>query len=595
MRSAVVLRTIAMYSAVLVASHLGAQPARRSGLLAVTGDGTRLIVVNPDSQSISVVDLAARRVTAEIAVGGTPQSVALTLDDARAFVPTREGIVAVVDLTAKRKTADIAVGPEVFGAVADSGRVYVTVSGASRVAIIDAGTLKIVGSIATTEVAPRGIALQGGKLLVTHFGSGNLSIIDTATFTIDRIATLFESSLGQGIFVSGNRAYLPQTRSGAFNQVLQFDRTVFPTVSVIDLAVGRHVATEQIFIDLFDRPTNLPLDAVVTAAGKLYVVNAGSDDVSVFRVPVAVLPPPRALAHLAVGSNPRGIVLSPDELFAYFDNTLSGTVSVIDTQSDKVVQEIAVTTIPLQRDILNGKRLFNTSALDTMARDRWVSCATCHFDGGSDGRTWTFQDGPRNTPSLFGVADTLPMHWSGDLDELQDVENTIRVIQAGSGLAPGPSNCQPACNLGPPNAGRSRDLDDLAAFMRALRPPPPPGGLDDAAVARGAALFNDRRTGCAGCHPAPLFTDRAKHDVGTGRSLIERKGTSFDTPSLRGIHSTAPYFHDGTMQTLDDLVKAAAGQHGDTRMLTAAERHDLVEYLRSIDFAPMPRHRAARH
>jgi YVTN family beta-propeller protein len=579
----------------LAALTAGAQtPPRRSGLLALTTDGGRLVVVNPDSQSISVVDLAARRTAAEIAVGGTPQSVAIAPDDSRAFVPTREGFVAVIDLAAKRKTAAVVVGPELFGAVADSARVYVTVSGGSRVAVIDAGTLKITGSIATEE-APRGIALNGGKLLVTHFRSGRLSVIDAATSTVERvIPTLPDSNLSQGIFVNGNRVYLPQTRSANFNPALLFDSTIFPMVSVVDLAGGRDLFSERLVIDLFDTPVNMPFDAVVTTGGKLYEVNAGSDDISVFRVPSAVFPPPRALAHIAVGLNPRGIALSPDERLAYVDNTLGGTVSLIDTASDKVVEEIVVTTIPLPRDVLNGKRLFHTTTLSTMAKERWISCASCHFDGGADGRTWFFPDGPRNTTSLFGVADTLPMHWSGDLDELQDVENTIRVIQAGTGLAAGASNCDPACDQGPANAGRSRDLDDLAAYMRSLRPPPPAGGVDASAAQRGEALFNDRRTACASCHPAPLFTDRAKHDVGTGRGTInERKGTSFDTPSLRGIHSTAPYFHDGSKATLEDVVNAAAGQHGDTRMLTAAERRDLADYLRTIDFGT-PRRRAAR-
>src|SRR5205814_7113379 len=139
--------------------------------------------------------------------------------------------------------------------------------------------------------------------------------------------------------------------------------------------------------------------------------------------------------------------------------------------------------------------------------------------GGTDGRTWYLKDGLRNTPSLFGVGETLPMHWSGDLDELQDVENTIRVIQFGFGLAPGPSRCEPTCTLGLPNSGRSKDLDDLAAFLRMLPPPPPTVDLDHAAGARGAKIF--AAANCASCHPAPLYTDRAKHDVGTGNGVLE--------------------------------------------------------------------------
>src|SRR5205814_2826324 len=139
-----------------------------------------------------------------------------------------------------------------------------------------------------------------------------------------------------------------------------------------------------------------------------------------------------------------------------------------------------------------------------------------------------FRDGPRNTPALFGVAETLPMHWSGDLDELQDVEQTIRVVQSGTGLADGDAHCDPACNAGPANAGRSKDLDDLAAFMRVLVSPRPTATIDRAAADRGRRTFSD--AGCASCHPPPLFTDRQKHDVGTAAGPLERKGSAFDTP-----------------------------------------------------------------
>jgi cytochrome c peroxidase len=254
---------------------------------------------------------------------------------------------------------------------------------------------------------------------------------------------------------------------------------------------------------------------------------------------------------------------------------------------------VTSTSIPLDSAILNGKILFNTSNRTSIAKDRWVSCATCHPDGGTDGRTWQFRDGPRNTPPLFGSGDSLPAHWSGDLDELQDVESTVRNIQAGTGLAPGADNCDPACNGAALNAGRSKDLDDLAAFMRILRPPPAPAATSDA-FNRGRSLFFDSRTQCASCHPAPLYADKQKHDVGTGRGPNERKGTSFDTPSLRGLADSSPYFHDGSAETLIDIVRGATGQHGNTTGLTEAEKSDLAEFLKLIPFASPKRRSAGR-
>src|SRR5262249_60823719 len=125
-----------------------------------------------------------------------------------------------------------------------------------------------------------------------------------------------------------------------------------------------------------------------------------------------------------------------------------------------------VAQIPREPGVLAGKRLFN-SASPPMASEHWLSCATCPLDGGADGRTWAgFPDGPRNTPALFGAAETLPLHWNGNLDELQDVELTIRNIQGGAGLIAGQPNPPP----GPPNAGRSAALDPLAAYLATLKP-----------------------------------------------------------------------------------------------------------------------------
>ena len=550
------------------------------GVVALTPGG-RLVTINPDSNSISILDTQSRAKVGEVNVCATPQTV--SIDGSRAFVVCRDGSLNEVDLDTMHVARTIAIGFDPFGVVASGGRVYVSVTGDAKVLVLDETTLTPIASIATEEF-PRGLAVNDGKLYVTHFRSGKVSIIDLASFAITKvISTGSDSNVSQSIVVNGTRAYLPQTRSNSTNPALIFDSTAFPIVSVIDTASGQNLTSERIAIDLADRPSSLPIDVAITSSGKAIVVNAGSDDVSIIDIASR-----RATAHVLVGRNPRGVVLSTDERFAYIDNTLSGNVSVIDLASSTVIDTMSATTIPLDPSILNGKILFNTSNRTDLAKDRWMSCATCHFDGGTDGRTWFFRDGPRNTPPLFGVAETMPMHWSGDLDELQDVENTIRNIQAGTGLASGASNCDPACDVAPPNAGRSKDLDDLAAFMRTLHAPPHVVSMSESAI-RGRDLFNDARVGCASCHAAPLYTDRKKHDVGTATSALEQKGTAFDTPSLRGLATSAPYFHDGSAATLLDVVN----RHGNTTTLTAGEKLDLIEFLRTIDFPAVPPKRRA--
>ena len=555
----------------------------RSCTIAVTDDGSRLIVANADSASVSIIEASTRTKIAEVNVGAAAVQTVATRGG-EAFVASADGRVAILDLEALRIRASAAAGVELFGVVADGDRLFVSDSGASAIRVVDADTLSVITSIAVEEY-PRGLALDADaeRLYVTHFRSGRVTVIDTGSLSVNRvISTGADSNLSQSVVLHGGRAYLPQTRSNATNPALLFDTTVFPIVSVIDRAAAMNLPLERFAIDVIDQPASMPFDAAVTSSGKLYVIHAGSDDVSVLSISER-----KKLAHLNVGSNPRGVALSPDERFAYVNNALSGTVSVIDTVIDQVIATIPVTSIPLAPNILRGKILFNTSAPPTLARDRWISCASCHFEGGADGRTWMFRDGPRNTPALFGVEATLPMHWSGDLDELQDVESTIRIVQAGTGLAPGPPHCEPACDQAPPNAGRSQELDDLAAFMASLRTPRRAVTLPESAQ-RGQIVFNS--SGCASCHVPPLYTDRKRHDVGTGGAQ-ERKGSSFDTPSLGGLYDTAPYFHDGSAATLADVPARHFGAS-----LTAGERSDLADFLRSIPFpSASPRRRAAAH
>ena len=156
----------------------------RSSPIAVTSDGRFVVTANPDSRSVSIAGTGQRTVVAEIKVNGTPQTVSIAPGDARAFVPSREGSIAVIDLVpVPRLVQSIFIGGELFGAVCDDARLYVAATGASRVIVFDRTTLQQTGSVATEEL-PRGLALAGARLYVTHFRSGKLSVIDTATLSV---------------------------------------------------------------------------------------------------------------------------------------------------------------------------------------------------------------------------------------------------------------------------------------------------------------------------------------------------------------------------------------------------------------------------
>ena len=170
---------------------------------------------------------------------------------------------------------------------------------------------------------------------------------------------------------------------------------------------------------------------------------------------------------------------------------------------------------------------------------------------------------------------------------MHDVELAVRVTQAGTGLTSGPNNCEPACDKAPSNQGRSQDLDDLVLYLASLQFEQASTSMSVYAL-QGQMLFSSETVGCAQCHIPPTYTDGLRHDVGTGTGPFERKGILFDTPSLRGINRTAPYFHDGSVTSLEVMFSAmnASDLHGKTANLTAAELTDLLAFLNSIEAAP---------
>ncbi len=188
-----------------------------------------------------------------------------------------------------------------------------------------------------------------------------------------------------------------------------------------------------------------------------------------------------------------------------------------------------------------------------------------------------------------------PVHWTANFDEIQDFENDIRAHFGGNGflsnedwLAEDRSD-----PLGAPKAGLSDALDALAAYVGSLdefaRSPHrgPDGAMTEAAL-RGRATFESLQ--CRTCHAGERLTDSGSvvgrlHDVGTiAASSGQRRGeplAGFDTPTLRGLFDGAPYFHDGSAATLDQVLLRPG--HGDAHALSDADRGDLVVFLSSID------------
>ena len=308
-----------------------------------------------------------------------------------------------------------------------------------------------------------------------------------------------------------------------------------------------------------------------------------------------------------------GLWVDPETGFVWVDERLQRRVSVWDLSTVTSSREPVMQTQtadelnePLSPEVLLGKRLFHTSADRRMTESGYVSCASCHLEGDQDARVWDFTDrgeGLRNTLPLWHPEALLPgidtpIHWSGNFDEVQDFEHDIRGPQAGLGFLLDADWAETNDTLGAPKAGLSAELDALAAYVSSLTQVPiSPVEPDALGVSEGQELFNDPAVGCADCHPAPHYTDASwtspgvplLHDVGTLTAASgARLGGALqgvDTPSLLGVHATAPYLHDGSAASLHDVLDSRNpnDEHGVTSHLSTAERQQLVSFLRSLD------------
>lgn len=598
-----------------------------SGMLVLTQDGQTLLAVNPDSNTLTIADTSSAVKVAEIPVGVDPRSVALTSDDRTAFVANQgSDSLSVIDVPARsiRSTVPLGDRPVRIALSPDERFLAVAEFGEDRVRVLERASLSTL-SIHPVPDRPFGLAFtpDGRRLLVTHLLGGEVSVLAVQPYTsyfplvqshgdgggkpaggpesslssdsalLSTIPTWPHIAPAPAVVVNetGTRAYLPQTMANGLGLNVQFDTTVFPKVSVINLETGSHQTSEHISLPEIDQPVGLPWAAALAKGDtELWVVNAASNDVSV--IDLSNPTQPARAGHIPVGDNPRGIVFSPGGETAYVNNALAGTISVIDAETYTVTGVITSTKIPLPPLLLNGKRLFHSSARPELSQARWIACNTCHIEGEHDGRTWQLQFLgevpvgvtpviPRNTTTLLGMIQTYPLRWSAEWDESADSEFAVRFEQFGDGLIAGGMHD----TFGDPNQGRAYDLDSLAAYIDSLQTPGRSHDLTSA-EGRGQAVFASPETDCLRCHAPPYYTDFQAHDVGTADGPGEWLGPFIDTPTLRFLFDSAPYLHDGSAPTLLDVLTTANpdDEHGVTSHLTSQELSDLIAFLAALPF-----------
>lgn len=624
-------------------------PAMSSNLVleARKGASSRLWVVNPDNDSVSVFDAVSRNKLAEVAVGAAPRTLAIA-PDGLVWVVNRSGAsISVVnaDTLTLDRTIALPRASQPYGIVmvGSTGKALVTAEATGSLLILDTSSFELTGALAVGP-NPRHLALaaDGSTAYVSRFITrplpgeatasvettldgqpvgGEVVVVDVPSLNVVRTFVLAHSdrpdaeNQGRGfpnylgaaaISPDGTQAFVPSKqdnlrRGGARDgMMLNFQNTVRAISSRIDLTRQAEDLPARIDHDnasvasaaAFD-PLGVYLFVALETSREVAVIDAHSRN---------------EMMRIDVGRAPQGLLVSPDRRTLYVHNFMDRSVSVLDL-SPLVQQGLAdatpVATLPtvtvekLNATVLRGKQHFYDARDTRLARDRYMSCATCHNDGGHDGRVWDLTsqgEGLRNTISLRGRAGGQGMlHWSNNFDEIQDFEGQIRTLAGGTGLLTDAqfntgTRSQP---LGQSKFGLSADLDALATYVVSLGTSDPSpyrtttGGLS-ALAAEGKSVFASLN--CASCHGGAAFTSSAylnPVDIGTLKPTTgKRLGAAIggiDIPTLRDVWSTAPYLHDGSAVTLDAAIRAHNGV-----VVTDPDVIRLVAYLRELGSDELP-------
>lgn len=268
-----------------------------------------------------------------------------------------------------------------------------------------------------------------------------------------------------------------------------------------------------------------------------------------------------------------------------------------------------------------GQQLFHDAVLSS---DRTISCASCHPSPGfasAEPRPAGVagKRAVRHAPALWNRGYGTLQRWDGGsvtldsfvLEPIEDPNEMALSLDSALGRLAEDERYRKdfqAVFGSPPN--RVSLSRALATFVRGIVRGNAP--YDHFLRGDREAMSPQERTGfwifeskgrCWQCHTPGLFTDDSFHNTGIGvkdgepergRAQVtgnDADGGAFKTPTVRGVKLTAPYMHDGSLKTLNDVVEfyVRGGNHNpllDSRLkplkLSATEQDALVAFLRSL-------------
>ncbi|MHC4758996.1 MAG: cell surface protein [Planctomycetota bacterium] len=578
-------------------------------------DGKNIYIAEFTANQIAVFNVAKQQVSEEISLPDPPSGLVISSDQSILYVTgaSPKGQVHIIDLKKNTITKSIEVGHTPYAPVIspDGKMLYVCNRFTNDISVIDlsSGTektrIQVLREPTAAAITADGKYLYVANLLPAsradaNYISSEVSIIDTsANKVIKNIQLPNGSTAIRGICISPDGKHVYATHILARYQMptTQLERGWMNTnaLTIIDADEQKYINT--VLLDDIDLGAANPWGLACTKDGKyICVTHAGTNEVSVIdrnglhekldkalegykfsnALNAMAYPDdvPNDLAFLVglqrrlklKGNGSRGLTIIGSKIYAaeYF----SGSLGILDLEQKGYVeaQSLALGAAAEMSTVREGEMLFNSASLCFQG---WQSCATCHLeDARVDGLNWDLlNDGMGNaksTKSLLLSHKTPPVMVSGIRDKAETaVRAGFKFIQF------------------------SQVSDENAAavdeYLKSLKPVPSPylvdGELSEKAE-KGKMVFD--KAACSSCHPAPLYTDMKKYDVGTGKGM--EKGKFYDTPTLVEVWRNGPYLYDGRAAKIYEVLTVynEQDQHGKTSELNEEEIEQLAEFVLSL-------------
>lgn len=306
-------------------------------------------------------------------------------------------------------------------------------------------------------------------------------------------------------------------------------------------------------------------------------------------------------------------------------NSPSATATAAAKTEDKELHKTAtalfkplpkqMTDKPIDEDLIDlGRTLYYEKRLSS---DGTMSCNSCHnlnsygVDGQATSLGVTGKRGDRNSPTVYNAASHIAQFWDGRSPDVEDqakgpVTNPVEMAMATEDEV----------------ATRLREIPEYnEAFAKLFGDSPEPVTLDNAAIAIGAferglvtpsrfdaylegelSALNAKelkgmqtfiQSGCASCHNGANLGGGQYQKLGVkkpyptqdeGRFNLtgkERDKQKFKVPGLRNIDQTGPYFHDGSVASLDEAIKIM-GEYQLDKSLSDQDVEEIKDFLATL-------------